>query len=79
MREKFTKYGQKGILILMVAALVLSSCRIYTETERKMEQEMTVRISMYNDISYTAWRTYLRGNFRMSILSGKITGTVHRI
>lgn len=63
MREKFTKYGQKGILILMVAALVLSSCRIYTETERKMEQEMTVRISMYNDISYTAWRTYLEGKF----------------
>lgn len=57
------RYARNPIVRLfaaaMAAALLLTGCGQLTAAGASAEDGKTVRISMYNDIAYSAWRTYV--------------------
>ena len=55
------KSGRNGRLLALVlaAAMALSGCGRQSDTAAAPGGGTTVRISMYNDIAYSAWRTYV--------------------
>lgn len=48
-----------ALAVLLAAALTLTGCSTGRSAGRSAGGGLTIRISMYNDIAYSAWRTYV--------------------
>lgn len=47
------------LAVILAASMLLSGCGKLSGRGKTTGNELTVRISMYNDITYSAWRTYV--------------------
>lgn len=61
MNKKRVKTGKVLTAFLLSAFIALSGCS--TNAASTSVNGVTVRISMYNDISYSSWRTYVESKF----------------
>lgn len=51
--------GTDILAVILAISLLLSGCGKLSGRGKKSGDGLTVRISMYNDIAYSAWRTYV--------------------
>lgn len=58
-------HGRSFMVLILTIAMMVTGCDLVSGTSSSTNKnEMTIRISMYNDIAYSSWRTYVEQKFK---------------